>query len=67
MDGVGEALVFLLKTSHQLKTRGLVYGPVPGRWQSQGQSQRQGQSQHKASPRYGDAKCKHRQVKASPR
>ena len=31
VDGVGEALVFSLKTSHQLKTGGLVYRPVPGR------------------------------------
>ena len=31
MEGVGEALVFLLKTSHQLKTGGLVYRPVPRR------------------------------------
>ena len=30
VDGVGEALVFSLKTSHQLKTWGLVYRPVPG-------------------------------------
>ena len=29
MDGVGEALVFSMKTSHQLKTRGLVYRPAP--------------------------------------
>ena len=31
VDGVGEALVFSLKASHQLKTGGLVYRPVPGR------------------------------------
>jgi len=31
VDGAGEALVFSLKTSHQLKTGGLVYRPVPGR------------------------------------
>jgi len=31
LDGMGEALVFLLKTSHQLKTGGLVYCPVSGR------------------------------------
>ena len=31
VDGVGEALVFSLKTSHQLKTGGLVYRPVPRR------------------------------------
>jgi len=30
-QGVGEALVFSLKTSHQLKTGGLVYRPAPGR------------------------------------
>ena len=31
MDGVGEALVFSLKTSLRLKTGGLVYRPVSGR------------------------------------
>ena len=31
VDGVGEALVFTLKTSLQLKTGGLVYRPVSGR------------------------------------
>ena len=41
MDGVGEALVFALKTSLQLKTGGLVYRPVSGRGLSQGQSQHQ--------------------------
>ena len=30
VDGVGEALVFTLKTSLRLKTGGLVYRPVPG-------------------------------------
>ena len=30
VDGVGEALVFTLKTSLQLKTGGLVYRPVSG-------------------------------------
>ena len=30
MDGVGEALVFSLKTSHQLKTGGLCTVPYPG-------------------------------------
>ena len=31
MNGVGEALVFTLKTGLRLKTGGLVYRPVPGR------------------------------------
>ena len=30
VDGMGEALVFSLKTSHQPKTRGLVYHLAPG-------------------------------------
>ena len=44
-----------------------LYRPVPGRWQSQSQCQRRGQSQHKAPPRWGDAKGRHRRGKASLR
>ena len=40
----------LLSLKIRSKFKYFLYRPVPGRWQSQGQSQREGQSQRKASP-----------------
>ena len=74
VDGVGEALVFSLKTSHQLKTGGLCTVPSPGVDQSQSQSQRQGQGQHMMGPHEGPKEgsqqsdyIRRRQDKESPR
>jgi len=60
VDGVGEASVFSLKTSHQLKTGGLCTVPSPGVDQSQ--SQRRGQGQHIMGPREGPPKKGSQQV-----
>ena len=51
MDGVGEALVFTLKTSLRLKTGGLCTVPYPGVDLVKVKVNTRGQIQHKALPR----------------
>ena len=51
VDGVGEALVFALKTSLRLKTGGLCTVPYPGVDKVKVKVNARSQSQHKASPR----------------